>query len=191
MINNKDMSCKSKQEEFYDLKLLGKAKLPIDTLIQKVLSKRTYEIGKLRTENVIWKKMYNVTPEFIDAFSREGKQHINEIKKNVSTYGYLYFVAEHSSQWHNAPHFDYKQFPLMKNRECVLSRIKKMAQSLTKENTNDFDATCLHLLYFYALLVNPSLNWITVDYLANGNRYHQFGTRLRGKMKTIVKKVWV
>lgn len=185
------MSCKSKREEFYDLKLLGEAKLPIDTLIQKATSKRTYEIAQLRTESRIWKKMYDVTPAVIDTFVKEGKNHLKEIKGNVGTYGYLYFVAEHSSQWYNAPHFDYLQFPMMKNRDCVLSRIKKMAEMVAKENTNEYDATCLHLLYFYALLVNPSLNWITIDYLANGNRYHQFGTQLKGKMKTIVKKVWV
>lgn len=185
------MSCKLKREEFYDLKLLQQAKLPIDTLIQTVASKRAYEIGQLRTESRIWKKMYDVTPDLLDVFEKEGRNHLKVIKENIGTYGYLYFVAEHSNQWYNAPHFDYQQFPLMKHRECVLSRVKKMAHTVAKENTNEIDATCLYLLYFYALLVNPSLNWITIDYLANGNRYHQFGTRLKGKIKTIVKKIWV
>lgn len=191
MIKNKDMACQLKREEFYDLKLLKPAQLPIDTLIQKVVSKNTHEISQLRTESRIWKKMYDVIPALMDVFETVAKNHLKEIRANAGTYGYLYFVAEHSSQWYNAPHFDYQQFPLMKNRECVLSRVKKMAQTVARENTNEFDATCLYLLYFYTLLVNPSLNWITIDYLANGNRYHQFGTRLKGKMKTVVKKVWV
>lgn len=185
------MTCQLKRDDFYDLKLLQEAKLPIDALIQKQASKNAYDLSQLRTESRIWKKMYDVTPELVDAFGNEGLNHLKAIREKKGTYDYLYFVAENSDQWYNAPHFEYQQFPLLKRRECVLSRVKKLAHKVAKENTNEFDATCLYLLYFYALLVNPSLNWITIDYLANGNRYHQFGTRLKGKMKTVIKKVWV
>lgn len=184
------MSCKPQIQEYYDLKLLSLAHMPIDTLIRSVSSRNLSKLTRLRTSSRIWDTFYEVTPSVVDAFTEEGYDHISAIKQNSSVYGYLYFVAEHNGQWYNAAQFDYQQFPLMRNRDCVLRRIRKMAQSLSKPNTSEFDATCLYLLYFYALLVNPLSNWITIDYLANGNRYHQFGTRLKGKMKTIVKKVW-
>lgn len=185
------MSCKPKVEEYYDLKLLSLARIPIDTLIRSVSSRKLGELNRIRSPSRIWDRFYDVTPLVIDIFAKEGYDHINDIRKDLSIYGYLYFVAQNNGQWYNAAHFDYQQFPLMQNRECVLRRIRKMAQETSKPNTSEFDATCLYLLYFYALLVNPLSNWITIDYLANGNRYHQFGTRLKGKMKTIVTKKWV
>ena len=171
------MSCK----EYYDLKLLESSRLPIDDLIQTKASRN------LISESRIWKKMYDVTPDLIDAYEREGKEHIHQIREE----GYLYFIAKHSNQWFNAPHFDYAQFPLMSHREGVLQRIKKIARSFAKEHTVEYDATCLYLLYFFALIINPTLNWTTIDYLSNGNRYHPYGTRLKGKIQTTVTNVWV
>lgn len=182
------MSCKRK--EYYDLKLLSLAKLPIDTLVRSVSSKHLFEIGQMRSPSRLYEMFYDVTPRLIDTLSKEGEEHIKQIKENVNLYGYLYFIAEHNGEWYTAAHFDYQQFPLMKDRESVLRRIRKMAEKISKPNTTEFDATCLYLLYFYALLVNPLSNWITIDYLANGNRYHQYGTRLKGEMKTITTKVW-
>lgn len=182
------MACRSKSEPFYDLELLGVGKLPIDTLARSVSSHRAV---RLRSESRIWKGVYDVTPELVDAYASEARDHLKRIRDGLSVYGYLYFVAEHSREWYTAPHFDYLHFPLMKSRDCVLSRVQKMAQELTKPGTNSFDATCLYLLYFFALMANPTLNWITIDYLANGNRYHQYGTRLKGKMKIVTKRVWV
>lgn len=170
--------------QMYDLNLLSLAKLPIDSLVKPITMRS-------RSENRMWKGLNDVTPEIVDGYARDAKRYVRQIKASPSVYGYLYFVAENSGQWHTAPHFDYMHFPLMKHQQCVLSRIKKLAlETGSKPNTNEMDATCLYLLYFYALLINPSLNWITVDYLSNGNRYHQFGTRLQGKMKVIHKKVW-
>lgn len=185
------MSCQPKIEEYYDMKLLSLARTPIDTLIRSVSSKKLGELSRLRTPSRIWDKFYDVTPTLVNTFTKEGYDHIRNVRENLSVYGYLYFVAEHNGQWFNAVKFDYQQFPLMQNRECVLSRIRRIAMKTSNPNTSEFDATCLYLLYFYALLVNPLSNWITIDYLANGNVYHQFGTRLKGRMKTIVKKIWM
>lgn len=177
-------------EEFYDLKLLKAGAQPIDEIIRKVASLNFPKIANLRTPSRIWKTLYDVTPGLVDTFGKEGENHLRQIQAKIDTYGYLYFVAEHGREWYTAPHFDYWNFPLMSRRECVLNRIKKMALGVIPERTSKFDAACLYLLYFYALLANPSLNWITIDYISNGNRYHQHGTRLTGKMKTTIKKTY-
>lgn len=187
------MACKLEKERFesyYDLRLLSVANLPIDCLIDKVASKNLSDISKTRSQSRIWSMFYDVTPQLVKAFYREGHDHIKFIKEEPSLYGYLYFVADNINYWYNAPYFDYEQFPLMMKKQCVLKEIRKIAKQFSKPNTIEYDATCLYLIYFYALLANPHTNWITIDYIANGNRYHQFGTRLKGTMKTCMKKIW-
>lgn len=176
---NKDrMACRPQTTEYYDLELLKKDQLPIDSWIRQVREAQKEELYPHRQENRVLPGLYDITPYLVDRLEKEGKRHIQKLKGN----GYLYTLAENSLHLHNVPHFDYKSFPLIVGREGVLERITKMAkQEHKKILTLNFDATCLYLLYFYALLVNPKLNWITMDYLASGNRYHQWGTQLNGK----------
>lgn len=183
-------ACKLKKKPFYDMALLSVAKLPIDGLMERAKDAR--KVTMFRKESSIWKGLYDIDPDTVTAFADEARAYLKRVRAEKSAYGYLYFVAEHSADWHTVPHFDYLQFPLMQSRACTLNRVKELAQEFEPKKTSlEFDATCLYLLYFFALRVNPSLNWIMVDYLANGNRYHQFGTRLKGRMKVVTKKTWV
>lgn len=175
-------------KDYYDLNLLSCANLPIDSLIQQVVSKNLNEIGKMRSPSRTYDMFYDVTPELVDNFKREAIEHIKTIRDNPSLYGYLYFVVENQHYWYNAPHFNCNQFPFA--GRCVMNKICNMAKTLSKSHNLDYDATCLYLLYFYGLLANPHTNWITMDYLSNGNRYHKVGTRLQGKMKSCIKKIW-
>lgn len=181
-------TCASKKKPFYDLTLLSKATLPIDHLMKKPKDAR--KITMFRKESRIWKGLYDIEPDTVTAFADEARAYLKSIKADKESY--LYFVAKHSADWHTVPHFDYIHFPLMQERTCVLNRVKDMAAEFEPKKTSlEFDVACLYLLYFFALRVNPSLNWVTVDYLANGNRYHSFGTRLKGRMRVVTKKTWV
>lgn len=177
-------------DDNYDLKLLKGVSLPIDDLIRKVYCKNSTKI-RTAESNTLWKDFNDVTPRLVDEFKEEGEKHVKELRKDPETLGYLFLVAKYAGHWYTAPHFDYINFPLMRNRVKVLSQVRKIAEKLSHIYTAEYDAICLSLLYFYALLVNPNLNWITMDYLANGNRYHQYGTRLKGKMKTFIKKKYM
>lgn len=182
------MSCSLK---LYDIDLLSKANLPIDRLCKHVTSFNISTIRQLTTKSRIWKDFYDITPELVSAFEAQAYAHVKYLKENKSQYGYLYFIAENNKDWFNTAHFEYEQFPLMVNRPKVLNAIRRIAQRISPSETIEFDATCLYLLYFYGLLANPHSNWITMDYLTNGNKHHQYGTRLKGKMIKTVTNKWV
>lgn len=162
----------------YDLDLLSKARVPIDDLIDRARPRGVRSLF----ENTLYPGFRDVEFKLVDDYEKLGKQHIEDVQKDKSLYGYLYFLSENNKFWFNKVNFDYANFPLIRGRECILSKIRIMAEKFHQRHTNNFDATCLYLLYFYALLVNPKRNWITMDYLANGNKYHQLGTRLTGVM---------
>lgn len=83
------------------------------------------------------------------------------------------------------------------NKQCLLVSLKLEFRAgdaiVDKDNTNDifdeidilaemyskpwdlnFEITKIELLYFFALLINPHLNWVTVDFLLGCNKSHAY-----------------
>lgn len=183
-------------EKHYDLNLLIKSELPIDRLIRFVSSKNRHLLKMYQIPNRIWDMFYDIAPELIKAFSRDAHAHIQHIKENhekniTPKYSYLFLLAEKNSELFNSVNLDYEHFPLMLQSEFALKEIRTIAQKYSKPHTNEFDATCLYLIYFYALLINPDYNWTVMDYISNGNKYHQFGTKLGWKIETRKINKWI
>ncbi|GIY10401.1 uncharacterized protein CDAR_596511 [Caerostris darwini] len=132
----------------------------------------------MRVPSKVWPLFYDVTPELVCAFEKEAYAHIKHVLDNTIEFGFLYMMAGYSQYYINAVYFDVDAFQLARARCKVIKEVKKQASRFKAEGTNGFNATCLYLLYFYTLLANPHANWIMIDYLTGGNRYHQYGTRL-------------
>lgn len=168
------MTCPYKPKTYYDLDLLKSSRLPIDKLVQGVVSKHKERLKKFQKRNNVWPNMFDVTVDLVNAFKHEAYVYVQKILENTKRYGYLYLVTRDERT--TEAYFDVDSFQLVRNRWEVLRLIKKQAEWFSKPDTHHFDATCLYLIYFYALLVNPEANWITMDYINGGNRYHQYGT---------------
>ncbi len=176
-------------EMYYDLELLKKAILPIDGLIQNATQNLSFDYY---LKPSIQYGMFNaVTPELVKDFRDQAEAHIMTIledhKTDTPQYSYLYLLVDQRSKLYNAPYFEYTKFPLV--RDDVFKEIRKIAKKYSKNNISHFEATCIYLLYFYALLVNRDSNWITIDYLSRGNKYHQHGTRLKRRLEA--SRMWI
>jgi hypothetical protein len=167
------MSC-CNEEGYYDLELTNKNILPVDRLIRHVSVKP--ELKAYMTPNRVWNGFNDITPTLVRNFESHARAHVKFIKENMSDYDHLYYLVENNGNWFNAVYFDYENFPLVTRREEVLQEIRKIAGKFFQSNDIAFDATCLYLLYFFALLVNPDSTWITMDHISNGNKYHKFVT---------------
>lgn len=172
---------------YYDLELLKKANLPIDELIPRDPLDYYCKPAPMHP-------MFNaVTLELVKAFEGKANSHIMAILQDYASdtpkYSYFYYLVDQRHKLYNMVYFDYKTFPLIINKEAVLKEIRRIARKYTTNVPAQVDATCLYLLYFYALLVNIDSNWITMDYISRGNKYHQHLTRLNRRMETTRK--WV
>lgn len=159
--------------QFYDIKLLSKATSPEDLIIRDIYSRYCNTIRNYTFKSQFWSTFYMVTPGLIKQFKLQAIQHVKSIKKNN---GYLYrLVANHQKTFYYVQ-FDFESFPLIEEKIKVMGAIRDLAQEISCKDSLEFDATCLYLLYFYGVLANPTSNWITMDYLTNGNKYHAYGT---------------
>lgn len=166
------MACQiSSQPEFYDLKVLKRQNLPLDRIVDYVAQKnerqlRRYKTSKLNSFNII-------SEELVIDFKSEAVAHVRQIQNNRKEYGFLYNTIDDKDPMSHTVFIKYKEFPLVESFK-VIREIQNIAAQFYPKDTDYFDATCLYLLIFYALLVNRQANWVTIDYATHCNRNHQY-----------------
>jgi hypothetical protein len=160
---------------YYDLDVLSNASHEIDRLIAYVVTENARELKEYHVESRMYKGFHEVTLDLVKTFKNMAYAHVKHIKDHPRKYGHLYLIARDKSPYRTAVFFDYNAFSLIQNG--VLPKIESIARELSPAGT-EFSVTCIYLLYFYALIVNPDCNWFTLDYLMNCNRFHQYLTWL-------------
>lgn len=167
------MSCKlSQQEEYYDLKILKRQNLRLDRLVDYVALRNEHRLRKYKIQSKQLKPFYTVTVELVREFKPEAIAHVKEIQAGLKEYGFLYNMIKVNDLSSHAVYIKYEDFALMEGN--VLPEIESIAKQFYPKDTDNFDATCLYLLIFYALLVNRQENWVTIDYITSCNRDHQY-----------------
>lgn len=158
---------------FYDIDILKNAQRPIDELFQYVIYHHS-NLPKYYQSNSAFKELHNVTLQLVLDFKLKAVAHIEELKNNLLKYGTLYHLAQTYNL--NRLYIEYTTFPLIniEEQDAILKEIQTIALESDTENSLLFNITCLELLYFFALIVNPDYNWITIDYLSYGNKNHQY-----------------
>lgn len=156
--------CK-KNEEYFDLKFLSMSKRKVDNLIEETRFKFP-NLKNYYKRNHALKQFNDITLQLVEDFESYAKTYIQFLITNKNDYGILYLLAQ--NKLFNLLYIEYITFPLidLKNKKVIIEKIEKIAQNNK--------ISCLELLYFFALLVNPNYNWITMDYIANGNKNHQY-----------------
>lgn len=158
---------------FYDLEVLKKSNRSIDKLIQFTIS-HNKNLPKYYKRNLAFHQFNDITLQLVLDFGILAKAHIHELIHNMLQYGSLYELAKITK--FNNMHIDYSTFPLIEQekRDEIMKEIKFIASKYYSPGNLLYNITCLEILYFFALLVNPSYNWITIDYLSHANKSHQY-----------------
>lgn len=158
---------------YYDLDILKKAIRPIDKLFNLFIYNHP-NLDKYYNKNSALKQFNNITLQLVLDFKIGAKNHIDTLITNSLQYGTLYYLAK--QQLFNMLYIDYSTFPLIvqEERDRIMQEIHTIALKYYKSSSIFYDITCLELLYFFALIVNPTYNWITMDYVSECNKMHQY-----------------
>ncbi|GFQ87856.1 uncharacterized protein TNCT_735661 [Trichonephila clavata] len=109
------------------------------------------------------------------------KEYIEHLLKNKEEYGYIYHLMKQNL---------YIQFDVKFNGELaiecarydqVVEAIDELAREWACKNSLMYEVTRLELLYFFILLMNPEINWTTVDFLLQGTKGHAHLIAARAK----------
>lgn len=164
--------CPKLPDDFFDLTHLKDEKRKVDTLIAKERQQNPNLKNYYRINNAM-PEFNDITTQLIQDFKHRAQVYIEHIIANKYDYGTLYLLAQ--SKTFNYLYIEYTTFPLIYHQEkkLVMAEIEKMAKHYYTDQLM-YKITCLELLYFYALLVNPKYNWIIMDYISCGNKNHQY-----------------
>lgn len=166
--------CKKDNVEFYDIEYLKSSKIKADDLIENVKFQNPNLINYHRRNNAL--PMFNdISLKLVKDFAHYAHAYVRHLISNKFEFAILYYLAKEKT--FTSLYIEYMTFPLVNQPEKkeIIKEIEKMAL-VFYENSHcvEYKITCMELLYFYALLINPDYNWVIMDYINNGNKNHQY-----------------
>lgn len=117
------------------------------------------------------------------------EQYITDLLSYKEKYGFLYFLNTQKLLvplhlvFNGELVIDPSQYTEIKNEIHNLASLF----SCPDKNILFFKITLIEILYFLTILVNPHLNWITVDYILRGNKTHDYIISAKDR---IIQKTW-
>ena len=103
------------------------------------------------------------------------RKYISKLINEQEKYGYLYYLYHKNLIISLRIGLEGSNLILNnKDFDEIMLEIHKIAGLFFSSNDPRYNITRLELMYFYTLLVNPGLTWISLDYLIKGNRYHSY-----------------
>lgn len=157
-----------------DIEYLKHQRLPTDELIDE-FRKNLKDIQK-------YTKFHNFTPfqsyVTLNLIHYVGevyvKKYIMKLLNEKEKYGYLYYLYNKNLKVPLDIKFKSNLIIDREDSDRIIYEIDKIARIFYLPNDFRYQITRLEILYFYALLINPSLNWISLDYLLKGNELHSY-----------------
>lgn len=184
----------TKISNMYDLEALRNSYLPIDKLIYEfrisVPNIKDFEYHTKYTPTRIVFHSYITLPFVQDPQIRKKIQmYIARIITFKKEYGYLYYLNNEKLIRPIHLHFNGELIIDPSDYLNIFNEINNLAKQFAcpSKNYTLFKITLIEILYFLTILINPYLNWITVDYILRGNRTHDYLISFKDR---VIAKTW-
>lgn len=104
------------------------------------------------------------------------KKYIIELLRNQSKYGFLYFLNTKKLIIPLILTFNGDLIIDPQNHYEISKVLNEIARDFACPNENEamYEITKIELLYFFTLLVNNNLTWVTVDHILKCNKFHTY-----------------
>ncbi|GFY37575.1 uncharacterized protein TNIN_6861 [Trichonephila inaurata madagascariensis] len=162
------------------IKYLQTLWLPNDELIAHICKKRHLDpslFPRYTTPKLFERR---ITLDIVQSKYVVAKEYIEPLLKNKEEYGYLYHLMKQNV---------YIQFDVKFNGELVIEcarydqvvdAIDELAREWACKNSLTYEVTGLEL-FFFILLINPEINWMTVDFILQRTKGHAHLIAARAK----------
>lgn len=176
----------------YDLQRLQNSYLPIDKLIYN------YRLALIGIDKHKQYTKYNSNRILFHSYITLPFIQEPEIRSSINNYitallireecGYLFHLQNQKLIIPLHLHFNAKLVIDPDNYSEIINELTTLAKLFGNPCTSKiYEIALLEILYYLTILMNPHLNWITVDYVLRGNKTHDY---LISSKNRIIKKTW-
>ena len=167
----------------YDIQVLKNQIHALDQQVKAIAFQNQHVLprykGHMHHGNVV-----DITKDLVLRYKSDARVFIQNVLNRKEELGYLYNVVEDKHALDHKVYIPYDEFPFVYGCR-VIAEVKEMAREFAPEDSEKFCITMLYLLIFYCLLVNSDhMNWVTVEYLSNCNRFHSYAIHVNWKGHT-------
>lgn len=152
------------------LNKLHQLKLPIDLLVKDIQEQFDLKTEPIKTCTSLFLKPIKLEMVKDSKFVAAVIHYIDTLLKNPTEYGYLYVLWKKNMMIPLDIHFCGESAIEVNKHDEVVLELNNLAKKWAVENSIMYEITRLEILYFFVLILNPQLNWITVDFLLGGTR---------------------
>jgi hypothetical protein len=143
--------------------------LPIDDFIDQIRCNHSLDdvVKPLRKRAPFKPFDYSVNLDIVKhpKVLQAARSFIIRIMTDKENLGYLYFLSNQHLTIPLNVQFNGELAIECNRYEQVVEAINDLAQEFACQNTLTYEITRVELLYFFIRLVNPHMNWITIDYI--------------------------
>lgn len=147
---------------------LRRLDIPNDQLIRRLQSQHKLEFKGISCRQAPFAR--KITLELVKnpLAIKAAEEYIRQLLTHKSEYGYLYHLMNQNLYMKLDVRFNGEMAIECARFEQVVVALNEMAKKWGCEYSVLYEITKVELLYFFLLLINPQLNWITVDFILQG-----------------------
>lgn len=147
---------------------LKQLRLPNDDLISNIRQKYKLEIEKVPLCKRPFERRLTLDVLKDTNFVEAAKEYIENLMKNKKEYGYLYYLMNVPLRVPLDVRFNGEMAIECGRYDMVVEKLEELARKWGCSDTLVNEITRVELLYFFILVLNPGINWITVDFMLQG-----------------------
>lgn len=167
---------------------LNRMQLPIDKFTNIVRQELISVLEKMSKKGAPFKPFESVVtyemvknPQIISA----ARAYIVQLLKDKKNLGYLYHLHDQKMFMPLNIQVNFDLVTECRRAQDIKTEISKIASEIACPDSQTYEITRLELLYFFIKLVNPSMNWILIDYILLGNRNHAHLMSIKAKSTNV------
>lgn len=164
------------KNNFFEFSYLLKSVTVNDEIIHNILLSTNYSSTHLKKDSILCLNYITLHTVQNKELADKAKIYIFSLLNEKTNIGILYKLCDQSNT--TDMYFCTRNLPIVdpEKYDEIVNTVKELAKDIYHPDikNDEYTITLIEMFYFFALAENPTLNWITIDYICQCNKTYQY-----------------